>query len=207
MKATVRFLAWLYLLTGAAATVSAQPATVPPEDIRSMLREMTTSEKMEVLDYLRDAGADLNREIQQVYEQVSPEKRLRAVQYMEMVNHGLEKIPRTPVSWNRDTIRYGQIEDGTIVLDSFRVTNTGVYPYIIKEVKTSCDCTILQYPKYPVMPGESATIRIEFNSQGKLGPTTPGIVVYDNSEPNARSIMYLDGAVLPRVKKKTVTDN
>lgn len=201
MKAPLRFVVCLCFI-GFAGALSAQP-----ESIRSTLREMTTSQKMQLLDYLRYSGANLDREIQSVYEQLSPEKQIRAVKYLELLNRGLDSIPRTTVSWNRDTIRYGQIEDGAIVLDSFRVTNTGVYPYIIKEVKTSCDCTILQFPKYPVMPGESATIRIEFDSQGKLGHTTPGIVVYDNSTPNARTIVYLDGAVLPRVKKKNIIDN
>lgn len=196
MKAPLRFLVWLFFI-GWVGAVSAQP-----ESIRPTLREMTTSQKMQMLDYLRSAGANLDREIQSMYEQLSPEKQIRAVQYLDLLNRGFETIPRTTVSWNRDTIRYGQVEDGAIVLDSFRVTNTGIYPYIIKDVRTSCDCTILQFPRYPVMPGESATIRIEFDSQGKLGRTTPGIVVYDNSSPNARTIVYLDGAVLPREKKK-----
>ncbi len=206
MKGPLRFLVWL-CFAGCGVVASAQPSTAPPEEIRPILREMTTSEKLQMLDYLRDAGTDLNWEIQQTYEQLPPEKRARAVQYLELLNHGLEKIPRTTVAWNRDTMRYGQVEDGTIVLDSFRVTNTGVYPYLIKDVKTSCDCTVLRFPKYPVMPGESATVRIEFNSQGKLGRTTPGIVVYDNSTPNARNIFYLDGTVLSRVKKKNIIDN
>ncbi len=201
MKTALRFLVW-WCFVGCIGTLSAQP-----ENIRPTLREMSLSQKMELLDYLRHAGADLNWEVQQVYEQLSPEKRLRAVQYMELLNRGLDNIPRTTVEWNQDTIRYGQIEDGTIVLDSFRVTNTGVYPYIIKDVKTSCDCTVLQFPKYPVMPGESATVRVEFDSQGKLGHTTPGMVIYDNSSPNTRNIFYLDGIILPRVKKKNLIDN
>lgn len=201
MKTALRFLAWLCFVSFV-HVLSAQP-----ENIRPTLREMPTAQKMEMLEYLRDAGADLDREIQQMYEQLSPEKRSRAVQYMEILNRGLENIPRTTVEWNRDTIRYGQIEDGTIVLDSFRVTNNGVYPYIIKEVKASCDCTVLQYPKYPLMPGESATVRVEFDSQGKLGRTTPGIVIYDNSSPNARNIFYLDGFIVARQKKNKLIDN
>jgi len=188
-------------------SVSAQPDTPPPQDIRPVLRKMTTSQKMALLDYLRTAGANLDREIQQAYEQLAPEQRNLAAQYLDLLNKGLDNIPRTTVSWNRDTIGYGQIEDGAIVIDSFRVTNTGVYPYIVKEVKTSCDCTVLQYPRFPVMPGQTATVRVEFDSQGKIGRTTPGIVVYDNSTPNARNIMYLDGAILPRVKKKNIIND
>ncbi|MEO6040085.1 MAG: DUF1573 domain-containing protein [Saprospiraceae bacterium] len=206
MKTVLRFLALLCFLffTGLAL---AQPGTMPPEEIRAILRKMTISQKMEMLDFLRYSGGDLDREIQQVYEQLNQEKRAKAIQYLELLNHGLENVPHTTVTWNRDTIRYGEVEEGTIVLDSFRVTNTGKYPYLIKDVKTSCDCTVLQFPKFPVMPGETATVRIEFDSQGKIGPTTPGIVVYDNSSPNARNILYLNGAIIPRVKKKNIIDD
>ena len=206
MKTALRFLAVLCLLLSA-GLVSAQPGATPPQDIRPALRKMTTSQKMQLLDYLRNAGTSLDVEVQQVYDQLSPEKRSQAIQYMDLLNTGLDKVPRTTVAWNRDTIHFGQVEEGTILLDSFHVTNTGVYPYIVKDIKASCDCTILQFPKFPVMPGQTATVRIEFDSQGKAGRTTPGIVVYDNSTPNARNILYLDGAVTPRVKKKNIIDN
>ena len=206
MKTALRFLALLcfVLFIG---PLSAQPGDAPPQDIRAILRKMTVSQKMEMLDFLRSNGGDLDREIQSVYDQLSQEKRVKAAQYLELLNHGLDKVPRTTVSWNRDTIRYGEVEEGTIVLDSFRVTNTGVYPYIVKDVRTSCDCTVLQYPKFPVMPGETATVRIEFDSQGKIGPTAPAIVIHDNSGPNARNILYLRGTIIPRVKKKNIIDD
>lgn len=108
----------------------------------------------------------------------------------------------TTVRWNRDTLDFQVIEEGTILLDSFVVTNTGTVPYQIYSVRSSCDCTVLRYPKTPVQPGKSASIRIEFDSQGKAGNTQPGIVVYDNSSPNLRSILYLNGHVKPRRKSK-----
>ncbi len=113
----------------------------------------------------------------------------------------------TTVHWNRDTLEFGIIEEGAILLDSFVVTNTGAVPYEIRNVRSSCDCTVLRYPKTPVQPGKSASIRIEFDSHGKAGWTQPGIVVYDNSTPNLRSILYLNGRVVPRKKPKNPLGN
>ncbi|HPI07701.1 MAG TPA: DUF1573 domain-containing protein [Saprospiraceae bacterium] len=104
----------------------------------------------------------------------------------------------TTVSWNRDTLQFGIIEEGAILLDSFLVTNTGTLPYQITHARASCDCTVLRYPKTPIKPGQTASIRIEFDSQGKAGLTQPGIIIYDNSTPNLRSILYLNGRVMPR---------
>ena len=108
----------------------------------------------------------------------------------------------TTVSWKPDTLQFGIIEEGTILLDSFVLTNTGVLPYEIRGAKASCDCTVLRYPKKPIPPGQSASIRIEFDSQGKAGLTQPGIIIYDNSSPNLRSILYLNGRVMPRRKPR-----
>lgn len=109
---------------------------------------------------------------------------------------------RTTVDWAPDTLFFGDVYAGAILLDSFSVTNTGEHPYLIRDVKASCDCTVFKYPKEPVMPGETATIRIEFDSAGKAGITRPGIVVYDNSAPNQRNILYLEGFVIPKKKPK-----
>ncbi|MBK8429534.1 MAG: DUF1573 domain-containing protein [Lewinellaceae bacterium] len=80
------------------------------------------------------------------------------------------------------------------MLDSFTVTNTGVIPYQIRRVRTSCDCTVLsQYPKSPLQPGKTATIQVRFDSQGKAGLARPRtIILYDNSAPNLRSILYFN---------------
>lgn len=101
-----------------------------------------------------------------------------------------------------DTLFFDNIDEGYILLDSFKVTNIGEHPYVVREVKTTCDCTVLRYPKEPLMPGETATIRIEFDSAGKAGLAQPGIVIYDNSAPNLRSIIYLSGYIISRKKPK-----
>lgn len=115
-----------------------------------------------------------------------------------------DTIPRTQVRWDQDTIFYGNIEEGTLLLDSFVVTNTGDRPYQIRDVRASCDCTIVKYPSNPILPGRSAAVRIEFDSTRKAGRAQPGIIVYDNSIPNRRSILYLDGEVVPRKQVKVI---
>lgn len=112
----------------------------------------------------------------------------------------------TTVRWNHDTLSFGLIEEGTILLDSFVVTNTGKVPYQIRDVRTSCDCTVLRFPKTAIQPGQTATVRVEFDSQGKAGKAQPGIIVYDNT-PNLRSILYLNGRVVPRKKPKNSMGN
>lgn len=109
---------------------------------------------------------------------------------------------KTTVRWVPDTLFFDEINEGDILLDSFKVTNTGEHPYMIRNVRASCDCTVLRFPKEPLLPGQTATIRVEFDSAGKAGEAKPGIIVYDNSRPNSRNILYLSGYIIPRKKPK-----
>lgn len=205
MTQTVRTLLLCFFVPFGSFALQAQP-DAPPTDIRPQVRKLTTEQKLKVLEYLRTLGTNLDKEVQQAYEQVSTENRAKAQQYISMMQQRTDKVLPTTVRWNRDTVHFGKVEEGRILLDSFKVTNTGREPYIIREVKTSCDCTVLRYPNFPVMPGETATLRIEFDSRGKIGRTIPGIIVYDNSSPNARNLLYLKGEVVPRKKPKDVLE-
>jgi len=174
----------------------AQPSKTA--DVRPTLKNLTTEQKLRLLEYIRFLGADIDKEVQYSFEQLSQVNREKAVYYAGVLQKDAGNLSRTTVVWSRDTLRFGFVEEGTILLDSFVVTNTGQSPYVITDIRTSCDCTVLKKPEFPLMPGESLTLRVEFNSMGKRGRSQPGIIVYDNSSPNLRNILYLDGEVVAR---------
>jgi hypothetical protein len=175
------------------------------QDLSAHLKKISVEQKKVLLDYIRSQGGNLDQEIRQLYDQLQPEQQEKSLLYLELLAKSAgqgAKPPHTEVRWSNDTLSYQIIEEGMTVIDSFTVQNIGKYPYIIYSNKTSCDCTILRAPEFPVMPGESAVVRVEFNSANKIGKTRAGIVLFDNSAPNRRSILYLDGEILPRRAKK-----
>lgn len=169
-------------------------------DLRTLLTNLTQAQKKQALEYLRSLnGDDLDKAITLTYNQLDPSAQAKATQYLQALQPRNDGRPaRTTVQWNRDTLRFGAIEEGTILIDSFTVTNTGKVPYVITGNQTACDCTVLRAPTQPLLPGEHAAVRIEFNSVGKTGKVRTGIVLQDNSTPNARTILYLVGEVKPR---------
>ena len=183
--------------------------TVSIGEMRPYLDTLSVEQKLELLEYMGYLGSSLDRAVAQSYLQLDKNKQDRALQYirLQLLKKSGEADDRTTVRWARDTIQIGQVGEGEVVIDSFLVTNTGALPYIIKDVKATCDCTVLRRPTYPVMPGETASVRIEFDTRGKIGRTTPGVVVYDNTRPNGRHILYLNAEVLPRVKPKNSMGN
>ncbi|MFN0037001.1 MAG: DUF1573 domain-containing protein [Saprospiraceae bacterium] len=183
--------------------------TVAIGEMRPYLDTLSVEQKLNLLEYMRYLGSSLDREVAQSYLQLDKSKQDRTLQYirLQILKKQGETDDRTTVRWATDTIQLGQLSEGEAVIDSFLVTNTGAKPYIIKEVKATCDCTILRHPTYPLMPGETASVRVEFDTRGKIGQTTPGIVLYDNTRPNGRHILYLNANVVPRVKPKNTMGN
>ena len=177
-------------------------AQTPTPDIRPMLKSLTLAQKLQLLEYLRHLGADLDLEIQQSYEQVGRKEQFKTTQYIDALKPSKKQQRHTSVQWNPDTLLFDDLPEGTPLIDSFLVTNTGSEPYQIFSTKATCDCTVIKTPEYPVMPGETAVLRVEFDSSDKLGTATPAIIIYDNSWPNKRNILYLKGNVTVRKKPR-----
>lgn len=50
----------------------------------------------------------------------------------------------------------------------FKFTNTGDGPLVIHQAMASCGCTIPQYPKEPIRPGETGEIVVTYDGTGKF---------------------------------------
>lgn len=173
-------------------------AQTTPTDIRPMLKSLTPAQKLQMLEYLRHLGTNIDDEIQRSYEQLSGKNRAQTVHLLESLKEKKPQNTLATVRWSADTLYFDNLPEGTPLLDSFRVTNLGQTPYIITGTETTCDCTVLKVPEHPVMPGETAVLRFEFDSSRKLGSATPAIILNDNSTPNKRTILYLRGTVVAR---------
>lgn len=76
---------------------------------------------------------------------------------------------------------YGEIHlngDGTY---NFKFTNTGNEPLILSKPRSSCGCTVPSWPKEPILPGETNTIKVTYNTH-KAGAFNKSVTVYSNSK-------------------------
>lgn len=78
---------------------------------------------------------------------------------------------------------FGEILEGEVVSFTFQFTNTGNADLVISSHITSCGCTVPDYPKGAIAPGEKGTITVQFNSHGKKGVQNKSIVLVTNCEP------------------------
>jgi hypothetical protein len=60
---------------------------------------------------------------------------------------------------------YGTIAKGAEPYCEFRLTNTGKTPLVIASAVGSCGCTVPEYPKEPIAPGQTVIIKVRYDTQ------------------------------------------
>ena len=89
---------------------------------------------------------------------------------------------------------FGEIMEGDKAEHTFQLINTGAKNFIISRAEGSCGCTVPEYPKDPVAPGDTASIKVTFNSAGKHDEQNKTVTVHCNVA--SRSLMlYMRGFV------------
>lgn len=88
---------------------------------------------------------------------------------------------------------FGTIAKDAVVTCTFTFTNTGDQPLIINQAMATCGCTVPEYTKAPIQPGEKGTIKVTYNSQGKMaGHFKKSITVRTNAVPEMTRL-YIEG--------------
>ena len=78
--------------------------------------------------------------------------------------------------------------------------NTGTEPLIIKNARGSCGCTVPNWPKEPILPGEEGQIEIRY-ATNRVGKIDKRVTVTTNEE--KEHIIRVIGNVLEAPKKET----
>lgn len=89
---------------------------------------------------------------------------------------------------------YGTIKKGSDGSSTFTFTNKGKKPLILSNVRASCGCTVPEWPKQPIAPGEEGEIKVQYNTNiaGNFHKT---ITVISNAA-NSPVILRVRGRVL-----------
>ena len=92
---------------------------------------------------------------------------------------------------------FGAMQEGDKVEHVFKFTNNGKAPLTISEARGSCGCTVPQWPKEPIMPGEKGEIKVVFNSAGKEGRQQKDVTITANTIPN-QTVIKVSGKVITK---------
>lgn len=100
------------------------------------------------------------------------------------------------IKFDKLTYDFGKFSESTPVQKcTFTFTNVGDAPLIINQAVASCGCTVPQYTKKPVQPGEKGTLSVTYNGKGRFpGHFKKSITVRTNGNPEMTRL-YVEGTM------------
>jgi hypothetical protein len=89
---------------------------------------------------------------------------------------------------------FGEVDEGAVINHEFKFTNTGKVPLVIQNAHSTCGCTIPDWPKELIAPGEGGVIKVEFNTKGKSEFQEKPVIITANTYPSITQV-YVRGIV------------
>lgn len=93
-----------------------------------------------------------------------------------------------------EVIDYGEIKNGSDGVRVFEFKNIGMSPLVIENVYSSCGCTIPEWTRTPIPPGENGEIQVKYDTS-RSGPIRRTITIYSNADEPTKAIK-IKGKVL-----------
>jgi hypothetical protein len=100
---------------------------------------------------------------------------------------------RAQINFQETLHDFGTVDLNTEVSHDFAFTNPGKEILLIQNIKTSCGCTVPEWPTKPIKNGDKGNIHIMFDADFP-GTFRKTITVYYNGE-NSPDTLFIKGEV------------
>lgn len=113
-----------------------------------------------------------------------------------VMTEGEETVEGPGIKFEKTVHDYGTIAYGGNGDCEFVFVNNGTEPLLLSDVRSSCGCTTPAWPREPIMPGNSSTIKVHYDTH-RVGGISKSITVTTNGTPD-RVVLQIRGTVQPQ---------
>jgi len=125
-------------------------------------------------------------------------KRLVILLLLNIVSIMLAQNSTPKITANVTNYDFGTITEGEVVSHNFEIQNTGNADLKISNVQVSCGCTAAKPEKTELKPGEKTLIKVEFNSEARLGPQEKFVYITSNDASSSPFKLSFTGVVVDK---------
>jgi hypothetical protein len=106
-----------------------------------------------------------------------------------------QKANAPVITFDNNTFNFADIKQGDKVEHIFTISNNGRSDLFIRKIKASCGCTAVN-PAHEMIPaGGSTTMKVVFDSRGKVGKQNKTITIISNDPKHPRTMLWIKGNV------------
>ncbi len=106
---------------------------------------------------------------------------------------------KLPVMTFDETVHnFGNMVQGEVGKYNFHFRNTGNADLIIRGVRTTCGCTVGDFPHRRIKPGEEGNLTVTFNSSFKQGYQNKAVMIRANTNPGQIVLTIRAQVLLPK---------
>ena len=110
------------------------------------------------------------------------------------VNAQAEVQSGAKIEFTKEVHDYGKIKYNGDPYCNFEFKNTGDQPLIISNSKGSCGCTVPTWPKEPIAPGATGSIKVKYDTK-RPGPISKSVTITSNAVNASTKVLRIKGEV------------
>lgn len=130
----------------------------------------------------------------------------KLVMYMVMLIASIGYVSaqkQADIKFDKTTHDFGEFSEiDPIVSCKFTFTNIGDAPLVIHQAVASCGCTVPEFTKEPILPGETGVVEVTYNGAGRYpGHFKKSITLRTNAKTELMRL-FIQGDMKAKPKKK-----
>ena len=102
------------------------------------------------------------------------------------------------IKFEKEQHDFGLILQGEKVSYTFKFKNIGKGELIVKDVSSTCGCTVPKFSREPIASGGTGEIEVVFDSNHRSGRQLKTVTVWTNCQPNQTKLQIVSEIVLPK---------
>lgn len=100
-----------------------------------------------------------------------------------------EKLPK--IFFKESQHDFGIVKEGSVVSHTFKFANKGKSILNIKDIKTSCGCTVALISSKEIAPGKEGTLKVDLDTKNRQGRMSRTITVVSNDPEEPHKVLTI----------------
>lgn len=97
------------------------------------------------------------------------------------------------ITFQKTTHDFGHFTEDKPVSYKFVFENTGNEPLVIQQAISSCGCTVANFTKSPIKPGDKGEINVTYNGKGKMPGRFKKVITIRTNASDSLARIYITG--------------